>query len=114
MKPIAKTEKYFYPAYESRTRVNIFDRIMRFAEAQEENHFGWVGASIMIQASLLFPMAMLTVVATGGPFYLIAFAIAALAMVVVTNLAALPTKYTIPALIISAIMDFLIVAIALA
>ena len=105
MKTAADTPKYFYPSHTTATSVNPLTRFLQFAEEQEKNDFGWLGASIMLQASVLFPLTLLLVLANGASFGLISVAIAGLALVVVTNLAALPTKITIPALILSALID---------
>jgi hypothetical protein len=112
MKTVAETPKYFYPSPTTATSVNPLTRFLRFAEQQEKNHFGWVGGSIMLQASVLFPLTLLLVLANGASFGLMSVAIAGLAMVVVTNLAALPTKITIPVLVLSALIDVAVVVAA--
>jgi hypothetical protein len=109
MKSAVQTPKYFYPSTTTQTSVNPLTRFMQFAEAQEKNHFGWVGGSIMLQASVMFPITLLVVLANGASFGLMAVAIVALALVVVTNLAALPTKITIPALAVSALIDLALI-----
>lgn len=112
MKTAIQAPEYFYPALEG-NKESIFSKFMDFCEKQEPNHFGWVGAGIMSQASVFFPLTLLVILATGASFMLISFSIVALALVVVTNLAALPTKITIPAMALSLLIDIVLVTLAL-
>src|SRR5579862_7061002 len=81
-----------------------------WAAGQElENHVAWVGISIMLMAAVISPIAISIVLLNGASFNLIMATMAALALVVTSNLAAMSTKYTIPILLLATLMDLGIV-----
>lgn len=78
-------------------------------EEDAEHHIAWVGVSIMAMAAVFFPATMFVVLLNGMPFVPMLMAMIALALVVVTNLAAMPTKYTIPFFALGILIDVLAV-----
>lgn len=56
-----------------------------------------------------FPITMTAILFNGAVFKLIIGAMIALVLVVITNLAALPTKYTIPSFLTGIIIDLVII-----
>ncbi len=74
-------------------------------EEDAKHHVAWVGISITAMAAVFFPVTMFVVLLNGMPFVPMLFAMVSLAMVVVANLAALPTKYTIPIFAIGILID---------
>jgi hypothetical protein len=84
---------------------SVIVRFFQWASSQEKNHVGWVGLSVMLMAAVFFPLTLTAVLFNGPAFSLIIVAMISLVLVVITNLAALPTRYTIPALILGVIMD---------
>lgn len=85
---------------------SAISRFFSWAAAEDEkHHIGWVGISVMSMSSGIFPLTMYIIMINGGSFGLIMGALASLAIVVVTNLAALPTKFTIPFFFFAILID---------
>jgi hypothetical protein len=99
----------FFSPWGLKSRLSAF---FLWCSAQEEkNHIGWVGFSIVIMSVIFFPITMMCILFHGAHFGLIILAMISLDMVVITNLAALSTKYTIPFLLVGILIDlFVIVA----
>ena len=91
---------------------NVFIRLGEWLVSQEKNHIAWVGISITVMAAVFFPITMSAVLYNGAIFSLIMGAMVSLAIVVITNLAALPTKYTIPALMLGILMDIVLIVMS--
>ncbi len=88
-------------------------RFFRWAENQDAaNHIAWVGIAVMSMTAFFFPITMAVVLMNGALFGLIVGAMAALALVVVTNLASLPTKYTIPFFLLGILLDIAIMSLS--
>jgi hypothetical protein len=78
-----------------------------------QHHIGWVGISVMSMTAFIFPLTMFIVLSNGASFGLIMAAMISLALVVITNLSALPTKYTIPFFFLAILMDVVISVLSL-
>lgn len=99
-----------YRQQEMATKPSVFARFFKWAENQDKiNHVSWVGISVTLMSAVLFPLTMAVVLLNGASFELIIVAMVALVLVVVTNLAALPTKYTIPFLFLGALIDLIVI-----
>ena len=84
----------------------LWGRFIQWATAEDEtHHLGWVGGALTIESCVLFPLTMLTILANGGTFGLIIVAMISLSTVVITNLAALSTRYTIPVFFASILVN---------
>ena len=95
---------HVYPA--TSARPSAFARFFRWAESQDQiNHVSWVGISVTLMSAVIFPATMAAILLNGASFGLIIVAMVSLVLVVVTNLAALPTKYTIPFLFLGGLID---------
>lgn len=92
---------------------SIISRFINWSDAQANDRLLWLGLAITGHASLFTPLTAMAVMLTGQDFWLIMGALGAMALSVVTNLAALPTRITIPAFFISVLIDLIIVAITL-
>jgi len=104
---ILSQEKAF-KHYETATKRSALARFLKWAENQDKtNHVSWVGISVTLMSAVLFPLTMAVVLLNGASFELIIVAMIALVLVVVTNLAALPTKYTIPFLFLGGLIDLI-------
>ena len=104
------SQQKVYKHYETATRPSAFGRFFKWAENQDKiNHVSWVGISVTLMSAVLFPLTMAAVLLNGAAFGLIIVAMAALVLVVVTNLAALPTKYTIPFLFLGGLIDLIVI-----
>ena len=94
-------------------RKSVIIRFFQWAAGQDEvNHIGWVGATVTIMAAIFFPLTMAVILLNGALFGFIIAAMAALALVVITNLAALPTKYTIPFFFLGILADVVIMIVS--
>lgn len=82
------------------------------ANEESEHHFMWTGIALVTQGAVLFPFTMLSMFIAGAPFWLLLLPIISLGIVVVPNLAALNTKYTIPIYLLSIVLNILALIIA--
>jgi hypothetical protein len=78
-----------------------------------ENHVGWIGISIIAMTAVIFPLTMAAILFNGAAAGLIGVAMISLVMVVIVNLAALSTRYTIPFLLAGILMDIIAVTISI-
>ena len=89
--------------------VSVFTKFINWCKEQDENRFMWVGIVLAGHGCILTPLTVMAVLLAGTNIVLFMLAIVAIGMAVVTNLAAMPTKITIPVFILSIIMDIAIV-----
>jgi len=98
-----KTSITYRSPVKTRSQVHIF---IEWATGQDkEHHFAWTGISLLATAAVLFPLTMTFILINGAAFPLMMIAMLALVLVVVLNLAAMPTRYTIPAFFLGALID---------
>ena len=84
-------------------------RFFKWAAGEdEERHIGWVGITVTTMTAIFFPMTMTVVLQNGASFGLIVAAMVSLTMVVITNLAALPSKFTIPFYFLGILIDVVV------
>jgi hypothetical protein len=88
---------------------NLLTRFLTWAKSEEKNRIAWMGISITTMSAVFFPITMSAILFNGAIFKLIIGSIFSLALVVIANLAALPTKYTIPAFIAGIIIDIVLI-----
>ena len=72
----------------------------------------WLGIALTGHGCILTPITVLIVLFGGLNFPLFMLAMAAMGMSLVTNLAAMPTKVTIPVLFLSVLIDIAIIALS--
>jgi uncharacterized membrane protein (UPF0136 family) len=82
------------------------------ANEDKEHHVAWVGVSITAMAAVFFPLTMAVILVNGAAFGLIITAMISLALVVITNLAAMPTRYTIPFFILGILIDIVAIIVS--
>ena len=95
-------------------RQSILSRFIAWCNEQEKFRFGWVAAIITIHGCVLAPITVLTVMLGSNHMAYWGVAIGAMAMALVANLAAMPTKITIPVFFFSVLLDVLVIAINMA
>ena len=83
---------------------------MQWAEGQEQYRFGWVAGILAGHGCIITPLTLFAIILSGSNIVFFIAAIVAMMTSLVTNLAALPTKYTIPAFFISILVDLAIIA----
>jgi hypothetical protein len=100
-------------AQQPRIKALGVSRFFRWAEKQNDNRLTWLALALAGHGCFLTPLTVMLVMATTQNFTLFMAAIGAMTLALVTNLAALPTKITIPAFIISIVIDVVIMAVTL-
>lgn len=97
----------------SENRVSLWKKFINWADGQEENRFGWTAFTIAGHGCVFTIITAMLVLFTGNHFIFWPFVIGAMAACVVVNLAAMPTKITIPVFFFSLLIDLVIIAICL-
>src|SRR5450432_3754877 len=87
----------------------ILTRFLNWTKEEEKNRIAWLGISITMMTAVFFPLTMVSILMQGASFKLIIGAMFSLILVVIPNLAALPTKYTIPAFATGVGIDLLLI-----
>jgi undecaprenyl-diphosphatase len=89
--------------------VLYWKKFINWCESQEKYRFGWLAASLTLHGCVLTILTMFAVILSGNHFIFWPFVIGAMAISVITNLAALPTKITIPVFFFSVLVDLVII-----
>ncbi|HQU55981.1 MAG: hypothetical protein R2796_04990 [Chitinophagaceae bacterium] len=97
----------------SKPALSKWKQFINWADKQEENHLGWTAFSLTAHGCLFTIVTVFVIYLAGNHFIFWPFAIAAMAATLLTNLAAMPTKITIPTLFASVLLDIIIIAICL-
>jgi len=94
-------------------RQSALSRFFSWADAQQESRFIWLGVALTSHASLFTPLTVMAILLTSNSFPLLMVALGAMGLALVTNLAALPTKITIPAFFLSIIIDITVLLLTI-
>jgi hypothetical protein len=95
-----------------KTKTAYFRSFKKWASREDlDNHVGWIGISIISMTAVIFPLTMAAILFNGAEAALIGIAMISLVMVVIVNLAALSTRYTIPFLLAGILMDIVAVLV---
>lgn len=94
---------------ESQVKVPVLTRFMRWSESQEKYRFGWLAFILTSHGCVLTPLTLFAVILSGASLPLFIAVIVAMGMALVTNLAAMPTKVTIPVFFLSILIDVAVV-----
>ena len=97
------------PSYVSSHRTSYLSQFLKWAEEQNGARFIWLGVALLLHASFLTPFTVMAVMFTSNSFSLVMISLSAMGLALVTNLAALPTKITIPAFFLSILIDIIVV-----
>lgn len=89
---------------------SVWSRFMTWCNGQEKNRFIWLAAGLTGHGCFITPLTLLAVIFSGNSMFLWALVIGAMTMTLVTNLAALPTKITVPVFFLSIIIDLGVIA----
>lgn len=95
-------------------RTSLWKKFIIWADKQEEYRFGWTAFAIAGHGCVFTILTSLAILFSGNHFIFWPFAIVAMAACVVVNLAAMPTKITIPVFFFSLLIDLAIITICLA
>ena len=96
------------------TTPGVIKRFFNWTKEQEKNRLLWLAIAVAGHGCVLTIITMFAVLFTGNHFIFWPFAIAAMAMTLIVNLAAMPTKITIPVFFLSVLIDVVIIALCLA
>ncbi len=94
----------------SERKQSLLSRFISWCKSQEKYRFGWVAVIITSHGCMITPMTLFAVILTGNSIFFWSLAIAAMGMSLVSNLAAMPTKITIPIFFLSILIDLVVVA----
>ena len=76
---------------------NIATRFLNWCEAQESNRFLWLALSFFLQIGMILPLTAYSIIFFGGNSFLLWIIVCTVNIpTLVLNLAALPTKTTLP------------------
>jgi hypothetical protein len=100
--------------YASETgRKSIISRFFNWCNNQQENRLLWLGIVLTAHGCIFTPITVMIVLFAGSNLTLFVLGLVSMGIALVTNLAALPTKITIPAFVFSILMDVVLVIIGL-
>jgi hypothetical protein len=88
----------------------ILHRFFSWCREQEKNRLAWLAVIITAHGCIITPLTLLFVLLAGNNFVFWPLIITAMGMCLVSNLAAMPTKITIPIFLISLLIDLGIIA----
>ncbi len=94
MQSISHPIEHSYTVSSSKT--SLFRRFINWCGTQEENRFMWLAGSLVLYGCVLSPITVFAVFLAGNGMLLWALTIGSMAVVLISHLAALPTRITIP------------------
>ena len=96
-----------YPRISNHT--NIWTKFMDYCKGQENNRLMWVGIALAAHGCILTPITIMITLFAGPNFVLFMTGMVAMGISLVTNLAAMPTRITIPAFALSIVIDIFVI-----
>lgn len=99
------TQSLSFASEQQAANSSIVTRFFNWCAGQEKNRFGWLGAALAIHGCALTPITLFAIILSGNFIGFWVVALVAMGMTLVTNLAAMPTKITIPVFLLSVLMD---------
>ncbi len=107
-------QKTFTPSFQKqKISTSWWNRFIAWSDKQEENRFGWAAFAIAGHGCVFTIITVAMILFTGNNFIFWPFAIGAMAVCLISNLAAMPTRITIPVLFFSVLIDLVIIALCL-
>jgi hypothetical protein len=100
-----------YP--ETKRNQSLVSRFIHWADSQEKHRFGWVAAIIAGHGCVITPITLFAIILSGNNFIFWPIVLVAMAASLVSNLAAMPTKITIPVFFFTVLVDLAIIAICI-
>ena len=92
---------------------SVVSRFMKWCSGQQPNRLLWLGIALVGHGCILTPITISAVIFAGTNLFLFMTALIAMSLALVSNLAAMPTKITIPVFLFSIIIDIAIVIASL-
>jgi hypothetical protein len=94
-------------------QASVFSRFITWCKSQEKYRFGWVAAIIAGHGCVITPITLFAIILSGNSILFWAVALGAMTAALVANLAAMPTKITIPIFFLTILIDLTIIAICI-
>ena len=108
METIAK-HLFAHPLSTVTHNVSAWKKFITWCEGQEKYRLGWLATALGLHGCVLTIFTMFAVVLAGNHFIFWPFVIGAMGITLVANLAAMPTKITIPVFFFSVLIDLIII-----
>lgn len=93
---------------------SLISRFIDWCTAQDKSRYGWLAVILTVHGCVLTPITVLLIATGANSIVYWGVAIGAIAMSVISNLAAMPTKITIPIFFFSVLVDLSLIVISLA
>jgi hypothetical protein len=100
--------------YDAQKHAPVFSRFITWSDAQQGNRLLWLGLILSLHGCIITPLTVMAVLLAGTNLTLFMVTIIAMGISLVSNLAAMPTKITVPLFVVSIIMDLVVIGFALA
>ena len=98
------------PAVQS--RISAWQKFIAYCESQQHNRLMWVALGIACQGCVMVPITLMCIIINGNNFNLWVSTLIAFVIVEISNLAAMPTKYTIPAFYLALLIEVATISIS--
>jgi hypothetical protein len=98
---------------QSLEKTSVWSRFINWCTGQQENRLLWLAIALAGHGCIFTPITVMIMLFSGLNLTLFILAIIAMGIALVTNLAAMPTRYTIPALVLSLLIDAGVIIAAL-
>ena len=108
------TFKHIYAQPVHVSKVSAWKKFINWCDSQEKYRFGWLAAALTLHGCVLTIITMFAVVLAGNHFIFWPFIIGGMGITLIVNLAAMPTKITIPVFFFSVLVDLVIIISCLA
>ena len=90
-------------------KTSIIRSFFTWCSRQEKNRLAWLAIIVTGHGCVITPLTLGFVMFAGNSFMLWPLVIAAMGMSLITNLAAMPTKVTIPVFFLSLLIDLAVI-----
>jgi hypothetical protein len=88
-------------------------KFMDWCRNQEPNRYGWLAVILFVHGCILAPIAMMAIFLNGVNIVLIAAVIVAMTAALISNLAAMPTRITLPIFFFGVLIDLVVIIISI-
>ena len=107
-------QQSYNPSYApTAKRQSVIVQYFAWCKGQEEYRFGWLAVILAVHGCVLSPATTLMIALGGNNIILWSMALGAMAMALVTNVSAMPTKITIPVFFFSILIDLVVIGVSL-
>lgn len=97
------------PLHTTTERVSLMHRFFDWCGRQEKNRLAWLAVIVAGHGCVITPLTLVAVMLSGNNFIFWPLVIGAMGMSLITNLAALPAKVTIPVFFLSLLIDVVVI-----